>query len=472
MNNPRDELLVKIADYTANYRTPSKEAWKVARLCLADAMGCALLALNFEECKKVLGPWVEGTIVPHGCHIPGTDYILDPVQGAFNFGAMVRWLDFNDTFLAAEWAHPSDNIGGLLPLLDYLSQNGRTEGRQIFTVRDLLLAIIKAYEIQGGLALKNSFNRVGLDHVVFIKAATAAVATELLGGNADQIADALSQVFIDIGPLRLYRHAPNTGPRKSWAAADATSRGIQFALLTMRGERGYRTPLSAPKWGLSDVFFYGHPLVIDQPLGNYIVENILFKISFPAEFHAQTAVEAAMHLHPSVKDRLDAIERIDIATHESALRIIDKKGPLTNHADRDHCMQYMVAIALINGVLTAEHYTDAAAEDPRIDVLREKMHLTEEPRFSRDYLDPNIRSIASALTITMKDGKRLGPIAVEFPIGHKRRREEAIPLLFTKMEHNLKTRLPAARVQEILELFQSPEKLDATPIPKFIDYFL
>lgn len=461
-----DPIIKTLAAYTAEFK-PTDRALSDARICLADAMGCAMQALNFDACRNFLGPWVDGTLVPNGCRIPGTEYILDPVLAALNFGAMIRWLDYNDTFLAMEWAHPSDNLGALLPLADHISQ---VRGKPI-NIRDLLTALIKAYEIQGILALKNSFNRIGIDHVILVKIATTAVATQMLGGDMKAIAAALSQAFIDYGPLRTYRHAPNTGQRKSWAAGDAASRGVELALITMRGEPGYATPLTAPRWGVQDVLFHGKALELAQPLGSYIVEHILFKIAFPAEFHAQTAVEAAIFLHEQVKNKIDEIERIDILTHDSAIRIIDKKGPLKNYADRDHCMQYMVAIGLIYGNLTAEHYHDQAALDPRIDTLREKMHLHEEPRYSKEYLDPEKRSIASALTITLKNGVKYGPHAIEYPLGHAKRRAEALPLLYDKLRTNLFTRFSKARSEEILQKFQSPALLDMS-VPHFIDLFL
>jgi 2-methylcitrate dehydratase len=462
-----DELLRQVASYIRTYKDPSENALHHARLCLADAMGCAMLALEFEECTKLLGPVVPGTTVPNGARVPGTSFILDPILAAFNFGSMVRWLDYNDTFLALEWAHPSDNLGALLPLMDYLTRIGGS-----FSVRDLLTALIQAYEIQGCLSIDNSFNRVGFDHVIFIKLAIAGLTVKAMGGTEKQIIDALSQVFIDTGPLRTYRHAPNAGSRKSWAAGDAAARGIHLARLTMLGEQGYATPLSASKWGLQDILFGGKPLKLERTLSSYIIENILFKISYPAEFHAQTAVEAALELHPKVKDKIQDIEKIEIFTHDAAIRIITKSGPLYNPADRDHCIQYMVACALLYGHLKAEHYNDEAALDPRIDVLREKTDVEEEPQFSKDYLDPKKRSISSTLKITFKDGQVLGPLTVEFPRGHPRRREEATPLLYKKLRHNLAARFDQEQIERIATTLQTPEKLDIMPIPAFVDLFL
>ncbi|MBA2728313.1 MAG: bifunctional 2-methylcitrate dehydratase/aconitate hydratase [Parachlamydiaceae bacterium] len=467
-----DEILETIAAYVCKDISFSAEAMQTASACLADALGCGILALKFPACKKLLGPIVPGTIVPNGCCIPGTGDILDPIRGAFNFGTMIRWLDFNDTWLAAEWGHPSDNIGGLLPLLDYLSRKNRAERIAVFTCRDLLIAMIKAYEIQGVLALKNSFNERGLDHVILVKVATAAVAAGLLGGNYSQVIDAISNAWIDLGPLRTYRHSPNTGSRKSWAAGDATSRGVQLAMMVMQGEMGYPLALSTDKWGFYDVIFEGVPLTINQPLGSYVMENILFKVAFPAEFHAQTAVEAAFELHHLLKGRLEDIKSINISTHAAAIRIIDKKGELKNPADRDHCLQYMVAIGILYGTLTAHHYEDRAAIDPRIDRLRAKMTVTEYPSYSVDYLDPAKRSIANSILIQFQNGSSLGPIAIEYPLGHRRRRKEGLPLLFNKFEENVGTLLPLGRVKQLLALFQNQKKLEAMTIPTFVEQFI
>lgn len=459
-----DEALSVIAEYTAHTKIESEEAYKTARACLADSLGCAFLALQYKACTKLLGPVVPGTIVPNGARVPGTSYVLDPIRAAFNIGTLVRWLDFNDAFLAAEWGHPSDNLGSILGLGDYLNRNGKE-----LTVRDMLTSMIKAHEIQGILSLKNSFNRIGFDHVILVKVASTAVSTQLLGGNANQIVDAVSNAWIDTGSLRTYRHAPNTGSRKSWAAGDATSRAVQLAIFTMQGEMGYPTALSAKHWGFYDVLFKGNPFVFAQPLGSYVMENVLFKVSYPAEFHSQTAVEAAVKLYPFVKDRWEEIKSIEIQTHESAVRIIDKKGPLYNPADRDHCIQYMTAIGLIKGHLTADDYEDEAAKDPRIDALREKMIVKEHKPFSEDYLDPQKRSIANSITIKFKDGKVLGPETVEYPLGHKRRRNEGVPLLYEKFKANARTVLSSKHVDQLLELFQKPEELDVMPVHKFMD---
>jgi 2-methylcitrate dehydratase len=465
---PPDKILVDIADYAAAEVPGSQEAIDTARYCFMDTLGCALLALRFPECAKHLGPMVPGAVLVNGARVPGTDWQLEPVHAAFNIGAMIRWLDFNDTWLAAEWGHPSDNLGGILALADHLC---RTQQKSL-TIRDILHAMIKAHEIQGILALENSFNRVGLDHVLLVRVATAAVATALLGGNKDQVISALSNAWIDGGSLRAYRHAPNTGPRKSWAAGDATSRGVRLALMAMRGEMGYPSALSAKAWGFFDVLFRGKEFVLGRPFGSYVMENVLFKISFPAEFHAQTAVECAIALHDEVKARLDQIEKVSIITQESAIRIIDKNGPLYNPADRDHCLQYMVAIGLIFGELKADHYEDKVAQDARIDALREKTVVVEDVRYSRDYLDPERRSIANSVQVFFKDGTCTEKVTVEYPIGHRRRRAEGMPLLVKKFEANLASRLAPPWVKKILDLCLDLKALQATPVDQFMDMFI
>ncbi len=467
-----DQVLVDIADYVLDYRVESPEAYQTAWLCLMDSLGCALEALDYPACTRLLGPTVPGTLVPNGARVPGTHYVLDPVTAAFNIGAAIRWLDFNDTWLAAEWGHPSDNLGGILAVADWRSRNLRALRQEPLTVRDLLTAMIKAHEIQGVIALENSFNRVGLDHVVLVKVATTAVTAGLLGGSRNQIINALSNAWIDGQALRTYRHAPNTGSRKSWAAGDATSRGVRLALMALSGEMGYPSALTAKTWGFYDVYFKGQPFKFSQPYGSYVMENILFKISFPAEFHAQTAVEAAFELHPLVAGRLDEIERVVITTHESAIRIIDKKGPLYNPADRDHCLQYMTAVGLIYGKLTAAHYEDQIAADPRIDALREKMEVVEDQQYSRDYLDPDKRSIANALQIYFKDGSASPKAAVEYPLGHRRRRAEGVPLLVGKFKRNLARRLDPQRSAAILELCSDQARLEATAVDEFVELFV
>lgn len=466
-----DEALALISDYTHDAEIHSDIAYNTARVTLADALGCAILALNFTACTKLLGPVVPGTVVPNGSRVPGTHFMLDPIRAAFNLGTMIRWLDYNDTFLAAEWGHPSDNIGGLLSVADYVSRQNSAHKKAPLTVKELLKAIIKAHEIQGVISLQNSFNRLGLDHVILVKVATTAIATQLLGGNKQQIADAVSHAWIDLGALRTYRHAPNTGSRKSWAAGDATSRGVFLAMTTLQGEMGYPQALSADKWGFYETMCHKKPFVFERPMDSYVIENVLFKVSFPAEFHAQTAVECALKAHPLIKDKIDQIESIHIETQESAVRIIDKKGPLYNPADRDHCIQYMVAIGLLKGKLSAEDYEDEVAQDPKIDNLRKKMHVTENKDFTKDYLDPEKRSIANALTITFKDGSSTPRIVVEYPLGHKRRRQEALPLIFDKFEHNLSTQFSKEHAATLRALFEDPESLLHLPVNNLVDRF-
>ena len=463
-----DEVLVKLADYAREGQIFSPEAYRTARWCLMDALGCGLQALEYPACTRLLGPLAPGTVVPNGARVPGTQYILDPVTAAFDIGALNRWLDFNDTWLAAEWGHPSDNLAGILASADWYSRNARAAGKSVLSMRQVLNALIKAYEIQGALALENSFNRVGLDHVLLVKVATAAVVTALLGGTREQVINAVSNAWADGGTLRVYRQAPNAGSRKSWAAGDAASRGVRLALLALQGEMGYPTALTAPIWGFQDALMNGHALSLSRGLESYVIENILFKVAFPAEFHGQTAVEAAILLHPQAAARLEQIERIVIATQESAMRIINKGGPLTNPSDRDHCLQYMTAVALIHGRLRAEDYLDAAALDPRIDALRAVMDVREEPGFSRDYLDPEKRSIANALQIFYKDGSQSEKITVEYPLGHRRRRAEGIPLLEEKFKAALAGRFSQAQAAKILHLCQDQALLESTPVDEFM----
>ena len=464
-----DAELCAIADYVTQFQIDSAEALDTARHCLMDTLGCGFLAQRFPECAKHLGPIVPGTLVPNGARVPGTQFALDPVKAAWDIGCMIRWLDFNDTWLAAEWGHPSDNLGGILAVADFVSRQAVAAGKAPLAMRDVLAAMIKAHEIQGCLALENSFNRVGLDHVLLVRVASTAIATQLLGGSREQIVDALSHAFVDGSALRTYRHAPNAGPRKSWAAGDATSRGVRLALLVLKGEIGYPSALTAPTWGFYDVSFKGRPFGFQRPYGSYVMENVLFKISFPAEFHAQTAVEAAVALHGEVAPRLDDIERIVLTTHESAIRIISKTGPLNNPADRDHCLQYMTAVGLLKGDLSADDYEDQAAADPRIDRLRELMQVEEDPGYSRDYLDAEKRSIANAVQVFFKDGSSTERLAVEYPIGHRRRREEGIPLLIAKFENNLASRFPAAQAKRILNLCLDAQALSATPVNEFME---
>ncbi|HTM63203.1 MAG TPA: bifunctional 2-methylcitrate dehydratase/aconitate hydratase [Gammaproteobacteria bacterium] len=465
-----DKELVAIADYAANAKIDSELAYNTARYCLMDTLGCGILALQYKACTKLLGPVIPGTVVPVGARVPGTSYMLDPILAAFNIGTIVRWLDFNDTWLAAEWGHPSDNLGAILALTDYLSRKNISEGKKPLIIKDVLTAMIKAHEIQGVLALENGFNRLGFDHVLLVKIASTAVATQLLGGSRDQIIDALSLAWLDGAALRTYRHAPNTGSRKSWAAGDATSRATRLAWMTMQGEMGYPGALTAKKWGFYDCIMQGNPLKINRPYGSYVMENVLFKISYPAEFHSQTAVECAVKLHPEIISKLDQIEKIVLTTHESAIRIISKSGPLHNPADRDHCLQYMVAVALLVGDLNADHYENEFAADPRIDALRAKMVVEENQQFSKDYLDPEKRSIANSIQIFFKDGSKTDQITIEYPIGHKRRREEGIPVMKKKYETNLKTHYNTDKAAELVALFQNKD-LDNMPVNEFMDTF-
>lgn len=466
--NP-DDLILKIANYVHDYEIKNDEAINTAKYCLMDTIGCGLLALTFPECKSLLGPHVEGTEVPNGVRVLGTNYKLDPIKAAWDNGAIIRWLDFNDTWLAAEWGHPSDNLGGILSACDYISQNFPEKK---ITVKEIIFSMIKAHEIQGVMALENSFNRVGLDHVLLVKIASVAVISVILGLNKEQTIDALSQAFVDGQSLRTYRHAPNAGPRKSWAAGDATSRAMQLVWLTKKGQIGYPSAITAPTWGFQDVLFKGKKLVLKQEFESYVMENVLFKISFPAEFHAQTAVEAAVKLHPSIKDKFDEIEKIKIITHESAIRIISKEGKLNNPADRDHCLQYMIAVGLLKGNLVAEDYEDDVASDPLLDQLREKMEVEENKKFSEDYLDPAKRSIANSLQIFFKDGTSTDVEEVHYPIGHKNRRSEGIPILINKFERNLNTQFSNQHASEIMSLFEDDERLFNLPVSEFVDFFV
>lgn len=467
-----DQPMVDIADYVVDYTIDSVEAYDTARYMLLDSLATAMLAMKFPECVKHLGPLVPGANLPGGARVPGTSHELDPAQAAFAIGTQIRWLDFNDTWLAAEWGHPSDNLGTILAVADYLSRKAKREGNAVLTVRDVLGYAIKAHEIQGCYALKNSFNRVGLDHVILVRLASTAVATAMLGGSKEQITTAVSHSWIDNGAMRTYRHAPNTGPRKSWAAGDACRRAVTHAINAVyRGVVGYPSALSAKTWGFYDVAFGGKPFEFERPFGSYVMENVLFKISYPAEFHAQTAVECAMQLHEAVAGRLQDIERIEIQTQEAGCRIIDKTGPLANYADRDHCLQYMVAVPLIFGRLTAEDYNDEVAADPRIDALRSKMVVSENPRFTTDYFDPQRRYIGNAVQVFFNDGSSTDHISIDYPIGHRKRRGEGIPVLLKKFEAAMRGHLPSHRVQAILAATADPQALDALPIHDFVKLF-
>ena len=470
-----DQVLADIADYVLNYDIKSSLAYETARNCLIDTLGCGLEALEYPACKKLLGPVVPGTVVPHGAKVPGTSFQLDPVQAAFNIGTLIRWLDFNDTWLAAEWGHPSDNLGGILATADWLSRTAVAAGKPPLTMRDVLTGMIKAHEIQGCIALENSFNRVGLDHVVLVKVASTAVVAQMLGLDRDEVINAVSLAWVDGQSLRTYRHAPNTGSRKSWAAGDATSRAVRLALIAKTGEMGYPSVLTAKTWGFYDVLFKGQPFRFQRPYGSYVMENVLFKISFPAEFHSQTAVECAMQIHDRLRadgKRAEDIKAITIRTHEACIRIIDKKGPLNNPADRDHCIQYMVAVPVLFGRLTAADYEDEVARDPRIDALRDKIVCVEDPAYTRDYHDPDKRSIANALTVEFTDGSRFEEIVCEYPIGHKRRRQDGIPLLEAKFRTNLARMFPARQQRRILDVSLDQQALEAMPVHEYVDLYV
>ncbi|MBX3690480.1 bifunctional 2-methylcitrate dehydratase/aconitate hydratase [Dokdonella sp.] len=466
-----DAAMVELARYVAEYSIDSIEAWDTARYMLLDSLACAMLAMKFPECVKHLGPLVPGAVLPDGARVPGTSWQLDPAQAAYNIGVQIRWLDFNDTWLAAEWGHPSDNLGAVLAVADYLSRKAVREGGTPLRVREVLGCAIKAHEIQGCYALRNSFNRVGLDHVILVRLASTAVATHMLGGDVDDIVNAISNSWLDNGVLRAYRHAPNTGPRKSWAAGDACRRAVIHALNARKGCVGYPSALSARTWGFYDVAFGGRPFEFERPLGSYVMENILFKISYPAEFHAQTAVECAMALHAQVAGRIDAIDRIEIHTQEAGTRIIDKTGPLANYADRDHCIQYMVAVPLIFGRLTAVDYSDERAADPRIDALRAKTSVREDPRFTRDYFDPDKRYIGNSVQVFFKDGTATQKVTVDYPIGHRRRRDEGIPVLLDKFAAAVEAHLPARQARSVIELSRDPARLDLLPVHHLLDLF-
>jgi len=467
-----DQPMVDIADYVVDYKIDSKQAYDTARYMLLDSLGCAMLAMKFPECVKHLGPLVPGATLAGGARVPGTRFELDPVQAAYNIGVQVRWLDFNDTWLAAEWGHPSDNLGAILAVADYLARKAEREDGKPLTVRDVLTAAIKAHEIQGCYALKNSFNRVGMDHVILVRLASTAVVTQMLGGGKAEIINAVSHSWIDNGALRTYRHAPNAGPRKSWAAGDACRRAVTHALNAVKGCVGYPSALTAKTWGFYDVAFKGKAFEFERPFGSYVMENVLFKISYPAEFHAQTAVECAMQLHPFVAGKLDQIDRVEIETQEAGVRIIDKTGPLANYADRDHCIQYMVAVPLIFGRLTAEDYSDNVAADPRIDVLRDKMTVKENPQFTKDYFDPAKRYIGNCLQVFFTDGSKTEKVSIHYPIGHRKRRAEGIPVLIEKFERAMAGHLPLRQVERIMKIVADPDTFEALPVYRLMELFV
>ena len=464
-----DSVIENIVDYVLNQDvSASEEAMETARYCFMDTIGCGLYALQYPACTKMMGPIVPGATLDNGARVPGTNYELDPVRSAWNIGAMIRWLDYNDTWLAAEWGHPSDNLGAILATTDYLSRNNIAQGKSGLSMQDVLEAMIKAHEIQGVIALENSFNRVGLDHVILVRIASTAVSAQLLGCDREQMLNAVSHAWLDGSSLRTYRHAPNTGSRKSWAAGDATARGLFLALMAKRGEMGYPSAVTAPVWGFQDVLFKGNELSFKQEYGTYVMENILFKISYPAEFHAQTAVEAAINLHSLVKDKLDTIEKIVIETQESGNRIINKTGKLNNPADRDHCIQYMVAIGLIKGALVAEDYEDDIANLPIVDEIRAKMQVSENTRYSKEYLEADKRSIGNAIQVFFKDGTSTHLESVDYPVGHRRRREEGIPLLVEKFEHSITSHMTEERARKLMQVCSTQEVFVSTSVDEMM----
>ncbi len=463
-----DGVIQDIVNYVYDFKIDSAKTYETARYCLMDTLGCGILALSFKACTKLMGPLVPGTVVPMGVRVPGTNYKMDPIKSAFDIGAMIRWLDYNDTWLAAEWGHPSDNLGAILAVADYVSQQKEARGERGLEVKGVLTAMIKAHEIQGCIALENSFNRVGLDHVVLVKVASTAVVIQMLGGDKQQALDAVSHAWLDGQSLRTYRHAPNAGSRKSWAAGDATSRAVRLSMMVLAGEMGYPSALTAKTWGFYDVLFKGNEFKFQRDYGHYVMDNVLFKISYPAEYHSQTAVECAVALHDQVKDRLDDIEKVVLTTHEAAVRIISKSGPLHNPADRDHCLQYMVAVPLMTGTLTADHYEDDFAANPMIDKLREKMVVQEDLGYSKDYHDPDKRAFTNAIEVHFKDGTKTERVEVEFPIGHPNRRAEGIPVLEAKFKNNLETHYNAETTAKIIDLCNNQAALEATPVTAFM----
>ncbi len=469
---PPDKVIVDIADYVANYKIDSDEAYATGHIDLVDTLGCGIAALNFPACTKLLGPTVPGTIVPNGAKVPGTSFQLDPISAAFHIGTMNRWLDYNDAWMGAEWGHPSDNVGGILAVADWLSRTAVAEGKPPLTMHDVLTSMIKAHEIQGVISDKTSFNEVGIDHVTLVRVASTAVVSQLLGLSRDRIINALTQAWADGGVLRTYRHSPNVGSRKSWAAGDATSRGVRLALISRTGEMGIPSVLTAKEWGFYDVLFKGKPFIVDRPYGSYVMENVIFKISYPAGFHIQTAAEAAIKLHPLVKDRLNDIKKITIRTHESTMRYLVKRGPLNNPADRDHSLQYIVAIGLIKGNLVAEDYEDNVAKDPRIDPLREKMLPVEDPQFTKDYYDPNKLANPNAITVEFNDGTKLPEVLVEYPLGHRRRRAEGLPLITDKFKENISRRFSKEQQEKILAASLDRARFEATPVHEYVDEYV
>ena len=464
--NDYDELMQEMVDYTLNPPPFSTLAFENAKVSFIDAIGCGILALNYPACTKLLGPIVPGACCPNGSRVMAQNWELDPVQAAFNIGSMIRWLDYNDTWLAAEWGHPSDNLGAIIAICDYLHRQG-----QDICLETVLNAMIIAYEIQGIMALNHAFNRQGLDHVLLVKLASALVSAKLLGGDRDMLLRTVSQVFVDGQSLRTYRHAPNTGSRKSWAAGDASARGLHLALISAKGEMGYFSAITAHQWGFADVSFGHQELNLIRPLGHYVMENVLWKIAYPAEFHAQTAVEAALKLHEVVRSRLDDIACIQVRTQEPAMRIISKTGPLKNPADRDHCLQYMIAVALGLGRLEADDYEEHVAQKPIIDKLRDLMVVEEDPLFTKDYYDLNKRAITNAVQIQFNDGSETDWVVVNYPIGHPRRREEGLPFISLKFLNNLCAYYGEEKGRQIAKYFQTTDNWPQMNMDAFFALF-
>jgi len=467
-----DTAIVEMVDYVDGYKVDTKRAFEAAYHCLVDSLGCAFMAFAYPECTKLLGPIVPGTVVPNGARVPGTPYVMDPVQAAFNMGTLVRWLEFNDATWGETVSHPSDTLVTLLVVADWVSRNRVAQRKPPVLMRDVLELGIKAYELQGQLGILNPFRRVGLDHTIVVKIASTATVAKLLGCTRDEIFNALSNAWIDGHALATFRSEFNTGSRKSWAGGDAAARGVWLALLALKGEMGYPSALTAKTWGFYDVLLKGKALQLQQPYGTYIVENILFKVPSPTAFHAQTAVEAGIRLHPDVKDRLDEITKVEIWSHASSLMILDKTGPLHNPADRDHCLQYTVAVPLIFGHLTPEDYEDGFAADPRIDALRSKMVVVEDPSYTRGYTDPAIRSNAHAVRVHFRDGTSTRRVEVVFSCGHPSRRDVGIPFVFEKFNKGLAEVFAEKQRKAIQQAFADVETLLATPVNEIMDLML
>lgn len=464
-----DAALLEVADYVTGYEVRDPATYNMARLCLMDAIGCAIEALKFEDCTRLLGPTVPGALFPGGARVPGTRFELDPVVAAFNIATMIRWLDFNDALAAAQGGHPSDNIGALLAVADYLSRREKAAGARPVVMRDVLAAMIKSYEIQGVLSMENNLVRLGIDYPVLAKVAATAVVTQMLGGGRDQIINAVSNAWADGANLTIFRHGNNTGPRKSWAGGDAASRAVLHALMALKGEMGYPSVISAKAFGFQDALLKGEKLKRPRPYGDFVMGHLIAFKFVPAGMQGQSAAECAYRLHPLVKDRLGDIDSIAIGSHERMMKIMDKRGPLTNPADRDHCVQYLVALGLIHGRIGTEDFEDDVAADRRIDALRERMTVAEDPRYTRDFHDPAKRTNTHSIEVRFRDGSRSPRIEVEYPLGHPPLHEDAIPLLEAKLERHLAGHFPPARVASLLGLLRDQQRLENMPADEFMD---